>query len=157
MVQDDVIDDGWLPLSSAAEQLGLSIHAVRRRVHAGELPSRQVRTRYGLAWQVRLDGECEARASVAPELREASATVAEPAGVGELVAFVREQQAQLLAAHEAAAMWQGRAETLAHQLAEARETIRALQAPPEPERAPATSGIPDTPSWWRRALLAVYG
>ncbi len=77
MVQDDVIDDGWLPLSSAAEQLGLSIHAVRRRVHAGELPARQVRGRYGLAWQVRLDGKHEGSATVAQESREGSARVAD--------------------------------------------------------------------------------
>ena len=77
MVQDDVIDDGWLPLSSAAARLGLSIHAVRRRVHAGEMPARQVRGRYGLAWQVRLDGKHEGSATVAQESREGSARVAD--------------------------------------------------------------------------------
>ena len=49
---------------------------------------------------------------------------------------------------EAAALWQGRAEALAHQLAEARETIRALQAPPPPKPAPDVfpSPIPPTPN-----------
>jgi len=77
MVQDDVISDGWLPLSTAADRLGLSIHAVRRRLHAGELPARQVRTRYGLAWQVRLDGVRDASATVAQDLREGDASLAQ--------------------------------------------------------------------------------
>ena len=159
MQHDDVTEDGWLPLATAAERLGLSIHAARRRVHTGELVARRVRTRYGLAWQVRLDDEREGRASVAPESREASATVAEPAGVGALVALVREQQAQLLTAHEAAALWQGRAESLATQLAEARETIRALQAPPPPEPAPepippAPTAAPWDARWQARATIA---
>jgi hypothetical protein len=82
MVQDDVISDGWLPLSAVAERLGLSIHAVRRRVHAGELPARQVRTRYGLAWQVRLDGERAPSATVTQGVREGNASLAQESEAG---------------------------------------------------------------------------
>src|ERR1051325_2328111 len=48
------IDTEWLTLHAAAEQLGISLDAMRRRMRRGEYPRRQMRTRHGLTWQVRL-------------------------------------------------------------------------------------------------------
>jgi DNA-binding Lrp family transcriptional regulator len=46
----------WVSLQEAASRLRLSTDTVRRRVKQGALESRKVPTRYGPAWQVRLDG-----------------------------------------------------------------------------------------------------
>ena len=95
----------------------------------------------------------------------------------EVLALVREAQAEALARAEAAAMWQARAEVLAAQLHRAQETIRALEAPREaptnapesrpggPERVELGGAVPEsTPAssapWWRRlwgALLSTPG
>jgi hypothetical protein len=45
----------WVSLQEAASRLRLSIDTVRRRVKQGALESRKVPTRYGPAWQVRLE------------------------------------------------------------------------------------------------------
>ena len=53
---DDRVTDQWLTLEAAAEQLGVSVHAVRRRLKKGAIVGRQVPTRYGPAWEVSLNG-----------------------------------------------------------------------------------------------------
>jgi len=64
----DVDDtDGWLSLSEAAVQLEISLDAVRRRMRRGDFPKRQVRTRHGMAWQVKLT-PAEPGASLLPTL-----------------------------------------------------------------------------------------
>src|SRR5438067_4140087 len=45
-----------LSLGDAARHLGLSVDTIRRRVKDGSLEARKVRTRYGPAWRVELDG-----------------------------------------------------------------------------------------------------
>src|SRR2546430_1477912 len=47
--------DGWLTLAEASGQLGISLDAARRRMRRGEFQRRQVRTRHGITWQVRLE------------------------------------------------------------------------------------------------------
>src|SRR5438445_13762582 len=47
--------DGWLTLAEASGQLGISLDAARRRMRRGEFQRRQIRTRHGITWQVRLE------------------------------------------------------------------------------------------------------
>jgi hypothetical protein len=153
----DTMTTGWLTLAQAAEQLGISVHAVRRRVKAGELVGHQVPTKHGAAWMVRLDGDRQGDATVPPGLREGDvtpapasrnghATVTEVPGVVELVELIQELQAKLDDAHavivartEVAATWQERAGMLADRLALAESKLAALEAPTEP--APSESPI----------------
>ena len=150
---DSETSGGWISLADAAATLGLSIHAVRRRVRQGTLPARRVQTRYGPAWMVQLDGACDARATVASPSRDPDAhpgaTVTDEWIAGDLMALVREQQAELLRRTEAATAWQVRAEVLAAQLDQARAELRALQAPhdaPESPIAPHLSADPGEPT-----------
>src|SRR5438067_12398515 len=45
----------WLTLAAAADKLGVSIDTVRRRLHRGELISKQELTRFGKAWMVQIE------------------------------------------------------------------------------------------------------
>ena len=166
-------DDVWLTLGAAAEALGLSVVSVRRRIRAGQLVARQVKTDRGPAWRVRLDPGDHPDRHDDHRDRPATTVIDHPDHPGDhgdrrdvtaLVTVLREREARidaltadLVARTEAATMWQGRAETLAYQLADARETIKALQAPPDPDPAPAPdpfpTPIPPAPNvapWWRR-------
>ena len=150
-VPTTVDTDRWLSLAEAARALGVSEKTARRRAKAGQLEARQVPTAHGPAWQVRVPG-------AVPDAGGVDSPGTQAATVLELVRLVGELQAKA----EAAAMWQGRAETLAVQFAEARETIRALQAPPDPEPAPDPfpEPLPPTPNaapWWRRWWPALVG
>jgi hypothetical protein len=156
---------GWLALSKAAQIEGISLDAMRRRVRRGEYQRRQVRTRHGLAWQVRLSadaqGDTHGEPRIAPTVDGDAPTVAptdEPTVAptvdrgtltdGALVTYLRgrdEQlarlQDELLARSEAAATWQARAEMLAAQLAQAQNTIRALEAPVRDALGRASDGL----------------
>src|SRR5690349_15461017 len=46
--------DTWVTIAEAAKHLGLSPDRVRRRLKAGEFEARQVATRYGPTWEIRL-------------------------------------------------------------------------------------------------------
>lgn len=142
-VPTTVDSDRWLSLADAARALGVSEKTARRRTKAGQLDARQVPTPHGPAWQVRVP-------DTVPTEGRVDGAGTQAATVLELVRLVGELQAKA----EAAGLWQGRAETLAHQLAEVRETIKALQAPPDPQpaRDPFPRPIPPTPNvalWWR--------
>jgi hypothetical protein len=132
-VTETGLGEGWISLADAAPALGVSIHAVRRRVRQGTLPARRVQTRYGPAWMVQLEGERNGSATVTPPLRDPGAhpgaTAADALLSAHVADLIRGLQAQLLARTEAATTWQVLAEVLSHQLEQARETIRALEAP----------------------------
>src|SRR5687767_10112866 len=82
--------DGWISLADAAAQLEISLDAVRRRMRRGDWPRRQVRTRYGITWQVRLDSsDSSPGASLASTLVPAVVDV-EPT-VQALLAYLRER------------------------------------------------------------------
>jgi excisionase family DNA binding protein len=143
--------DGELTLAQAAEVLGVSVDTIRRRVRRGELQARQVPTQHGPAWRVSLGN---------------GATVGSTpmhAPLGDLVAMLRELTERAERNAAAAALWQGRAQVLEAELAQAREQLRALPAPPPdmPQDAPqresgAVSPEPTPPPaagrrrpWWR--------
>ena len=63
--------------------------------------------------------------------------------VHELSARLDRTQAELLATASAAALWQGRAEILAHHLEQARAELRALKAPESPTEANLTAPDPE--------------
>jgi excisionase family DNA binding protein len=81
-----------------------------------------------------------------------------PSGQDGLLEMIRELQAQVVQYAATAAMWQARAELLAHQLGEAQGRIRMLEAPKEPEPAPVPEPLPPTPDGrelappWRRVV-----
>jgi excisionase family DNA binding protein len=148
-------DDGELTLAQAAEVLGVSVDTIRRRVRRGELQARQVPTQHGPAWRVSLG---------------TGPTVGSPpthAPLGDLVAMLRELTERAERNAAAAALWQGRAQVLEAELAQAREQLRALPAgspapPPHvPQDAPQRESGTPTPEpvqeparprhrpWWR--------
>jgi hypothetical protein len=144
--------DLWLFLPDAALHLNLAPQTIRRKIKRGELESRQVQTKTGMAYQVRLVDR--------PAL-SAQATPSQPIhGLSEMVSLLKATQAELLARTEAASLWQARAEFLAGQLQQRDEQLKALQAPreePKPvdtgDRLPATvAAAEERPraAWWRR-------
>jgi len=169
--------DGWVGLRDAASALGLSVHAVRRRLRSGELAGRQIETKFGHAWLVQVD-RADGNAAPAQPLRPPSEGAAQPlrspgdtpsatpyegggdASLAGLVELVRELQGEVVRRSEAAAMWQARAEFLAGQLEVSRAEVKALAAP---QQAVEASGAPESPEpptetpRWKRWLLAIYG
>src|SRR5215210_8994112 len=114
-------NDGWLTLADASDRLGCSIDTLRRRLKRGELEATQVKTRYGLVWEVRL-GEM-------PTVGSTPMHDNQPQELGQLVALVRDLHQENRELAEAASMWQGRADILQHQLSEMKERVLMLEAP----------------------------
>jgi hypothetical protein len=157
--------DRWVPLAQAADQLGVSRDALRRRIRRGTLPSRQVETRYGPTYEVQIS---EASATLAGGDHQGnghhpgvSATVT-TATLDAFATLVRDLSDRSERNAAAAAMWQARAELLAGQV----ERLQlALDAPREPasQERPISSDSehaadepPETPAatahgrpWWR--------
>jgi hypothetical protein len=121
----------WLTLREASAHLGISEKTARRRVKLGTLTGRQVPTQHGPTWQVWVPEGVDTQGRV-------DSTGTQAATMLELVRLVGELQPKA----EAAAMWQARAELLAHQLDAAQQTIRALQAPEPPETPIASNPGP---------------
>jgi hypothetical protein len=140
----------WVTLAEAARRDGVSIDTVRRRMKRGELEARQVPTRHGLAWQVRL-GELQGGV---PTVGEPPMQPAQGVDSTELVRLVRDQQQTIMELS-------GRVGYLQAELTQARERILALEAPKaEPvavEPVAATEAVPEpaTRPWWRRMWRAV--
>ena len=131
MVDNTPATDGWLTLADAAAKLEISLDAMRRRMRRGDVQRRQIRTRYGLTWQVRLDGPpadtgTTLAATVVP-------TVEVEPTVQALLTYLRErdQQRDSEVAQLREDLARARADLVDHaaQLAEAREQLRALTAP----------------------------
>src|SRR5258708_5171025 len=91
-VEETAADTAWLSLAEAAEQLGISVDAMRRRLRRGDYPQRRVRTRHGLIWQVQLV-PAEAGATLAASLVPVVEASIEPT-VAELLAYLRERDQQ---------------------------------------------------------------
>ena len=137
----DTSADGWITLAEAAQQLGISLDAARRRMRRGEFPRRQVRTRHGVTWQVRLMPTDAAD----PGARLASTlvpTVALEPTVEALLAYLRERDrvrdAEVAQLREDLARARADLVEQATQLALAHEQLRALQSPTESVPAPLT-------------------
>jgi hypothetical protein len=133
---------GWLSLAAAAEQMGVSRDALRRRIRRGTIPARQVTTRYGPTYEVQL---ADVTASVADAARQTdghyagtTATVT-ATSLAELTTLVRDLGERSERNAAAAAMWQARAEMLAQQLQQAQ---LALAAPGEADSFKNTPGSP---------------
>jgi hypothetical protein len=170
----DVAVDGWLPLTAAAGRLGVSVDTVRRRIKSGEIEGRQVRRPQGFRWQVRLGAKGHAaprtpgadvdagpmqRTDVSSrQAMDVHAAPMQQLNLDPLAQLVRDLKTELVQKAEAAAMWQARAELIAAELSQARETIKALQAPATTPTAPAPAPImpataeaepPASRPWWR--------
>ena len=141
--------DEWVTIAEAAKRLGLSPDRVRRRLKAGEFEARQVDSRYGPTWEIRLCGlppgdspspgvvptaapRVVTGPRVAPTLAADEAADDDGPAAVELVRLVRHQQDQLT-------QLAGQVGFLQAQLQQAHETIKLLQAPPD-ETAGAAGG-----------------
>jgi hypothetical protein len=148
--------DGWVTIAEAARRLGVSADRVRRRLKAGEFEARQVASRYGPTWEIRLHdltGWDSASSGAAPTVGPRVASpprVAPPvaddgpdgddgsAAAVELVHLVRHQQDQLI-------QLAGQVGFLQAQLQQAHETIKLLQAPP-PDEEGGSAAVTEAPS-----------
>ena len=129
--------NGWLTLAEAARRVGCSIDTVRRRLKRGELESRQVAARHGLAWQVRLSG-----------LQTVGGDPAQPAqspGVAELVRLVGDQQQTILELSGRCGFLQAQVQQLRAALEAPKAAEMAQEPTPDHEAAPE----PVTRPWWR--------
>jgi hypothetical protein len=164
--------DQWLAIADAAQALGISIDAARRRVRNGSLAAEKRATPQGGAWWVLVPdgaqrhvaghqapgGNGEAHQEAAVQQGGSAGTVAAVDGidlqagliqlVGELTARLDGKHEELLARTEAAAMWQARAEMLAGELADARVQVQQrdeqLKALQAPQQEPPTQEPPAT-------------
>jgi hypothetical protein len=147
--------DQWVTIAEAARRLELSADRVRRRLKAGEFEARQVATRYGPTWEIRLRSLRHEDSSspgvaptaaprvatthrVVPSLAVDEATEDDGAAAVELVRLVRHQQDQLT-------QLAGQVGFLQAQLQQAHETIKLLEAPRDEVadiRAPAVAEEP---------------
>jgi len=138
----------WLPLREAARQLGISEKTTRRRVKAGTLEGRQQGTQHGPAWQVWVPAGLATAGTV--DTRGTQAV--QGADLAELVELVERQQQTILELS-------GRCGYLQAELAQARATILALEAP----QRPVDTTLEDEGSsreatgLWGRFLGWVYG
>jgi len=145
--------DEWVTIAEAAKRLGLSADRVRRRLKAGDFEARQVTTRYGPTWEIRLgdltqqDSHAAGMAptvrprvagpsKVGPTLAEDEAAAEETPAAVELVRLVRHQQDQLT-------QLAGQVGFLQAQLQQAQETLKLLQAPPDAAASDATAAAPE--------------
>ena len=166
---DNGHDEGaWLSLHEAARRLNLTPQTIRRRLKRGEFETRQVPTRTGLAYQVRLASrpDLSDQANHQPVQQASGQTSLE--GLGEMVALVRDLQAELLRRTEAATAWQLRAEMLAGQVQQLQAALEAPKAAhdeqtsieclgelnatvmaPEPTPPDGAVSRPSTRRWWR--------
>lgn len=163
---DDPDAETWLPLAEAAAQLGLSRSQLRRRIRAGQIASRQIPGPHGPAYEVRIvsadpDVTVTSTARHANDRHPAgSVTVTPP--LAELVALIRDLQADVVSKAEAAAMWQARAEYLATQVEQLQRALpdpskNALRVDSDGLSIETTRTSSETPRrapWWRRWLLA---
>lgn len=134
--------DQYVPLPVAAERLGLSSLAVRRRCQRGTLDGQK----RGGEWYVRLTGPSRPEGPVPDRdgpahdqdeparrdgpARPGTAVHAARRDMAELVALLERTIERASAAEQAAAMWQERARNLETQV----EQLLALPAHEEPER-----------------------
>jgi len=180
---------GWLTIAEAAAALGVSVDTVRRRVRRGELAAEQVQTERGPVWRLSVHAVPSVLSTPSTSVpgtpsSNGHSTLGTPGSAAEhamhdqplrpellkALELLERAQVEVVAKAEAAAMWQTRAELLAVQLqqrdrelADAREELRALQAPrpadPTPDALQRDSqGVPvDTTQqpaapkrpWWR--------
>jgi hypothetical protein len=145
-------DVEWVTLAEAARQLGVSVHAARRRVKAGTLAARQVPTRHGAMWEVCLDPG----ATVAEGSRESGAGVAQPrrdpdaSGVSELVGLVDRLQRENRDMAGLVGSLQARLHMVEEQLQLALEAPKEEPVAVEPTPAAEAVSAPAVRPWWRR-------
>jgi hypothetical protein len=144
VVQDDPTESGWLTLAEAGISLGCSVDTLRRRLKRGELEARQIPTRHGPAWQVRL-GDMQ---GVVPTVGGMPTQPADSPGTVELVQLVGRLQQENRDLAGQVGFLQARLGMLEEQLA--LEAPREQPAPPELQAEPETVSGPAPAPWWRR-------
>ena len=139
----------WVTIAEAAPILGCSVDTVRRRLKRGELEARQVHTQHGPTWEVCLGNVRGDMPTVGSTPRQAAGS-ADGAAILEalrLVGRLQEENRTLA----------GQVGYLQAQLDQAREQLRALEAPKTHEShedvnltaqapEPPTTTPPDPPS-----------
>jgi hypothetical protein len=117
----------WVSIRVASQRLGISPISVRRRIRKGTLEAELQPGPKGNEYRVRLPAE---HSPDQPERSQASTQV-----IGDMLAVITRQQADLVARAEDAAAWKTRAELLEQQVAELRAELERARRP-----------------WWRRVL-----
>jgi hypothetical protein len=120
----------WVSIPDAATALGVSTQTVRRRIHAGKLPTQREQARGGFTWRVGIE---QANGSPVGEHRQPNSQVDTQA----FLEALRERDQRIEELAGLVAMYQERSVTLAAQ-------VKLLEAPrPEP--------IAEKPQpWWQR-------
>jgi len=183
----------YLSAREAADYCGVSEKTIRNWLQLGRLSAdksaRAFRIPQAQLDALRQDGPRSPRGADRQPAGSAEDVRAEGPHVlttAEVLALVREAQAETIAKAEAAAMWQTRAEVLAIRLEQAERRLLALEAPTarhqtptdaretaegpdspsepsEPTPAPSPAPMPILPQpnggspWWRRAWTALVG
>jgi len=152
--------------NEAARRFGLSEKTVRRWIIAGKLKA----DKRGRAYRVSLSDVAAINGQAKPDTSGPSAdsghiadihsapstadSLSAMSGIPELVSLVERLHGEVRQYAETAATWQARAEVLAHQLTDAREMIRALEAPketlaPEPVPSPEPPAVAGWSDRWQ--------
>jgi hypothetical protein len=144
----------WLRLREAAATLGVSERTLRRRLRDGSAEGRRVSTPFGVAWEVWTD-DADPTPSTPVGRRNGHA---DPALL-EALRLIERLQADSRAAEQRYQQQllelSGRAGYFQAQLEQARETIRALEAPKaagmaqEPTPSSEAAFKPAARPWWR--------
>jgi hypothetical protein len=171
---------GYVPLREAAERLGISEPAARRRVKTGRLRGQRRPTAQGHVWYVWVpaadasaptsDTSGDGTRQVSPDGSSVSGDTRERVGRPSSATLQPADRAEEMARYTEAllAPWRRRVEELAvengrlqERLATAEACIAELQAPPsdtiveEPETVAATPEVSEEEAppalWWRRA------
>ena len=171
----------WLSLTAASEKLGVSVQTLRRRIKADQIPSRQVSSPYGPAWEVSLsnldrvvntditdEGGSSTLDTELSGFDEGDSPTEQEAplspGMVEALQMIKELQQEVVARSEAAAAWQARAEMVSHQLSsiqlqlvEAQSTIKMLEAPKVEADPPETiESQEQSRPWWKGVWRSLW-
>jgi hypothetical protein len=138
--------DSGQTLAAAAEALGISKDAVRRRLRAGQLGGHQVDGPHGPTWCVHLDGAPGLRHGGDAPAHTPAPTVATPIEAAALVELVDRLTRENRDLAGQVGYFQARAQVLD-------ERVRALEAPKEQSAPPAEPSFSRLNAW--RLMLAI--
>ena len=138
----------YLSAREAADYCGVSEKTVRNWLHAGRLSAEKSEGTFRIPQEQldtlrRHDPRSPHPADRQPEgsAEDVRAEGPQAVPVADVLALLRDAQAEAITKAEAAAMWQVRAEVLAAQLELARTELRALQAPHVAQNATQASNL----------------
>jgi hypothetical protein len=158
-MHDGSTDHGWATLAEAATLLGVSVYTVRRRMKRGELHAKQVLTRHGLAWHVRLSDLPGVAPAGGDELRQD----AQGPAMVELIRVVERLQEENRNLAGQVGYYQAKLQDAEHRLLALEAPVDRPESPPDARETASPGGVALEPSrapsapWWRRLHAADAG